>query len=92
MPKSTLKAWDVFDEHFDVGDTIAIGLHFERPVRDEDVELIEELRLALNEIPGTKQVYDVSLVAKEIESVPLTTLIDPANRKRYSLYDGALWD
>ena len=39
-----------------------------------------------------KQVYDTSLVADQIEGVPLMTLLDPANHERFSLYAGALWD
>lgn len=91
MPRSTLEAWEVFDHHFDVGDTIAVGLHFTRPVNDEDGRRIRQLRERLAAIDGMKQVYDPSLIA-EIEDVSLTTLIDPENAERFALYDRALWD
>jgi len=92
MPKSTRRAWDVFDSHFDVGDSIGVGVHFQRPVADEDVARLRRLREQIAQVPRMKQVYDCSLVAEQIERVPLTQLIDPANREQYSLYSGALWD
>ena len=36
-----------------------------------------------------KQVYDTSLVAEQIEGVPLMTLLDRENHDRFSLYAGA---
>ena len=50
------------------------------------------LRKRFAAIPGVKQVYDTSLVAEQIEGVPLMTLLDRANHYRFSLYAGALWD
>lgn len=92
MPQSTLAAWNVFDSHFDVGDTIAIGIEFQRPVRDDDLAPLARLRKQLGQIEGMKQVYDTSLVAAEIEAVPLTTLLDPQESERFSLYELALFD
>ncbi|MBI2824925.1 MAG: MMPL family transporter [Planctomycetia bacterium] len=92
MPKSTQKAWQVFDSHFDVGDTIAVGLHFRRPVTEDDLPRLSRLRKQFAAVPGIKQVYDTSLVAEQIEGVPLLTLLDPAQGERFSLYAGALWD
>lgn len=91
MPRRTQAAWQVFDKHFDVGDTVAVGLEFDRPVRDDDLPAIKKIRERLAAIPGMKQVYDVSLVASEIEAVPLTTLMDPKNAERFSLYNDVLW-
>jgi predicted RND superfamily exporter protein len=92
MPRSTQDAWNEFDSHFDVGDTIAIGVHFRRPVTEADADRLAGLRRQIATIPGIKQVYDPSLVAADIENVPLMTLIDPANGSRYPIYSGALWD
>ncbi len=92
MPRPTVDAWRVFDSHFDVGDTVAVGLHFTRPITEEDLPRLAELRKRFAAIKGVKQVYDTSLVAERIEGVPLMTLIDPANHERFKLYAGALWD
>ena len=91
MPESTVQAWRVFDEHFDVGDTIAVGLDFQRPVQNEDLPALVQLRKQLAAVAGMKQVYDVSLVASEIEAVPLTTLLAPENAEQFALYEGTLW-
>jgi len=104
MPHSTLAAWEIFDSHFDVGDTIAVGLHFQRPIRaaegtvrsadgthDPDRALLRELRKKIAAVPGLKQVYDASIIA-EIEGVSLSELLDPRNAERFALYDRALWD
>ncbi|MEK6238825.1 MAG: hypothetical protein N2C14_29265, partial [Planctomycetales bacterium] len=91
MPQSSVEAWTVFDSHFDVGDTIGIGLHFQRPVEDADQGRMRRLREQFAAIEGMKQVYDPSLIA-EIEDVSLVELIDPANVERFHLYDRALWD
>jgi len=92
MPQSTLEEWMTFDSHFDVGDTVGVGLHFRRPVREDDLPRLARLRTEIERIDGIKQVYDASLVAERIEDVPLGTLLDPANHERFSLYAGALWD
>ncbi len=86
MPQSTVEAWKIFDSHFDVGDSIGVGLHFTRPVREDDLPRLARLRRKFERVEGMKQVYDVSLVAQEIEAVSLATLLDPANHQRYSLY------
>jgi len=92
MPKATERGWKVFDEHFDVGDTVGVGLHFKRPVTEEDLPRLRALREQFQKIDGMKQVYDTSLVAEEIEATTLSTLLDPANAAKYTLYAGALWD
>jgi predicted RND superfamily exporter protein len=92
MPRPTVEAWKVFDSHFDVGDTVAIGLHFRRPITEDDLPRLTRLRKRFAEIRGVRQVYDTSLVANEIEGVPLMTLVDRANHERFNLYAGALWD
>ncbi|MEX0711659.1 MAG: MMPL family transporter [Pirellulales bacterium] len=92
MPLDSIRAWEVFSSHFDVGDMVAIGLHFRRPVRDDDLAKLKALRSELERIEGLKLVYDASLVAERIEGVPLTTLLDPQQSRRFSVYAGALWD
>jgi len=92
MPRPTVEAWGVFDSHFDVGDTVAVGLHFSRPITEEDLPRLSNLRKQFTGIRGVKQVYDTSLVAEQIEGVPLMTLLDRANHDRFNLYAGALWD
>jgi len=92
MPQSTVEEWKVFDNHFDVGDTVGVGLHFIRPVREDDLPRLARLRSKFERVAGMKQVYDASLVAEKVEAVPLLTLLDPANHERFSLYAGALWD
>ena len=90
MPQSTVEEWKVFDSHFDVGDTVGVGLHFTRPIREDDLPRLARLRSKFERIDGMKQVYDASLVAEKIEAVPLVTLLDPANHERFSLYAGAV--
>jgi predicted RND superfamily exporter protein len=92
MPRPTVEAWGVFDSHFDVGDTVAVGLHFTRPITEEDLPRLSNLRKQFAAIPGVKQVYDTSLVAEQIEGVPLMTLLARENHDRFNLYAGALWD
>jgi uncharacterized protein len=91
LPASTREAWRVLDEHFNFGDTVAVGLEYHRPIRDDDVEPLRKLRQQLSEIKGMLQVYDASLLAEDIEDVPLSQLLDPANAGRFGLYEGALW-
>jgi predicted RND superfamily exporter protein len=92
MPRPTVEAWKVFDSHFDVGDTVAVGLHFTRPISEDDLPRLSRLRKRFDAVEGLKQVYDTSLVAEQIEGVPLLTLLDRKNADRFSLYAGALWD
>ncbi len=89
-PASLQAAWDEFARHFPVGDTLAIALHFSRPVRDEDIYLLRRLRAALLAIDGVRRVYDLSLVTDQVELTPLTQLL--ADQDRYGLYLGALFD
>ncbi|MCC7087253.1 MAG: MMPL family transporter [Pirellulales bacterium] len=91
LPASTQRAWKVLDDHFGFGDSIAIGIEFLRPVRDEDSAALKKLREKLSAIEGMQHVYDASLLAEDVEAVPLTELIDPANTDRFGLYEGALW-
>ncbi len=91
LPASTQAAWQVLDDHFGFGDSIAIGVEFLRPVRNEDVTALRKLREELSAVDGMQHVYDVSLLAEDVEDVPLTELIDPANHDRFGLYEGALW-
>ena len=44
MPRPTVEAWRVFDSHFDVGDTVAVGLHFSRPITEEDLPRLSHLQ------------------------------------------------
>lgn len=101
MPASSVHAWQRFDEHFDVGDTIAVGLEFHRAVRDSDLDFLRVLRTDLEGSgPGIKRVYDVSLVIDLVEKVPLSTLLAPVDPDRaedagggpFELYRGALFD
>lgn len=92
MPQTTQSAWTEFERHFDAGDNIGIGVHFTRPITDADLLPLRNLRNQLRAIDGINQVYDPSLVAEQIERVPLTELIDPANAERFDLYAGALWE
>lgn len=94
-PASAVESWHQFAEHYSYADTIALGLHFHRDIRDEDIEFLAALRADLIDIEGVGQVIDVSLVAKRIEDVPLTDLIKPAvpgQKDRFSLYRGTLYD
>ncbi len=91
LPEGTHQAWKEFERHFNFGDSIAVGIAYQRPIRDDDVEPLAALREKLAAIAGMRQVYDVSLLAKDIEAVPLTQLINPANADQFGLYEGALW-
>ena len=92
MPHSTLNAWQVFEEHFDAGDNLGVALHFRRPISDGDLAPLKALREKLAAVDGIRQVYDASLVAQDIEQVPLTQLLDPNQGERFDVYNGALWD
>ena len=46
-----------------MGDTVAVGLHFTRPITEDDLPRLSNLRKQFAAIPGVKQVYDTSLVA-----------------------------
>ncbi len=91
LPESTREAWQVLDEHFNFGDTVAIGFEFTRPITDGDVVPLRQFRETLAKTPGVRQVYDASLLAEDIEGVPLSQLVDPANSDHFGLYEGALW-
>ena len=92
IPSHSLDKWQRFCSHFRAGDTIAIGMQFHREIHDSDIEHIAQLRTALLGIAGIQQVYDLALVTKEIERVPLTTILHSDNTDRFSLYRGALFD
>jgi len=91
LPADTQQAWRVLDEHFNFGDTVAVGLEYLRPIRDDDAGPLRRLRERLSRIDGMREVYDASLVAEDVEGVPLTELVDPANAERFRMYEGALW-
>lgn len=77
MPAATLDDWRVFEKHFDAGDNVGVGLHFTRPISEEDARRVGELRQKLQDIAGVYRVYDCTLVAEKIERVPVATLIEP---------------
>jgi uncharacterized protein len=92
LPASTREAWQVLDAHFNFGDTVAVGLEFVRPIRDDDLAAVRNFRKQLEALEGMRQVYDASFVAENIEDVPLSQLVDPDNAEKYRLYVGALWN
>ncbi len=96
FPASTVEAWDRFQEHYEYGDTLVLGVQYHRPVRDEDLTFLKEVRRELRAIEGIKDVTDSSLVAETLERVSLTELIavpeDPAKEDRFALYRGAFFD
>lgn len=96
MPAASVQAWQHFNEHFEVGDTLAVGIEFHRAVRDDDLDFLRRLRTDLQQAgPGIKRVYDVSIVIDRVEQVPLTELIAPPtadSNDPYALYRGALFD
>ena len=91
LPADTRAAWKELDDHFNFGDTVAVGLEYLRPICDDDIGPIHRFRDQLAAIAGMREVYDASLVAEDIEGVPLSELINPVNAKRFGLYEGALW-
>jgi predicted RND superfamily exporter protein len=84
LPASTQEAWQVLDDHFGFGDSLAIGVEFSRAVNNKDIVGLRKLREKLSAIDGMQQVYDASLLAEDVEGVPLTELIDPKNRDRFA--------
>src|SRR5688572_24880950 len=96
FPASTVEAWDRFQEHYEYGDTLVLGIQYHRPVRDEDLKFLKQIRQELLAIEGIKEVTDSSLVAEKLENVPLTKLIavpeDPSQEDRFALYRGAFFD
>ncbi len=75
FPSSTVKAWDQFQKHYKYGDTLVMGIQFHRPVRDDDLPFLKEVRKQLLAIKGIEKVTDSSLVAEKLENVTLTQLI-----------------
>lgn len=95
LPASAILAWDRFSNHFGYGDTVAVGLEFHRDLRDDDIEFLRNLRSDLAGIPEVGRVIDASLVAGEIEQVPLTELVaqpGPREDDPYEMYRGVLFD
>ena len=95
MPQSTLDAWRRLGQHFEYGDTIAIGIRFDRPIEDEDATWIANLRTEVIAIEGVNRVIDISLLANQVEQVPITKMIaEPADRSNdpFSMYRGILFD
>lgn len=95
LPASIRDAWKRFSEHYEYGDTIAIGLQFHRQVVDDDLVFLKDLRQDLMGIPGVMRVIDVSLLAEEIECVPLTEMLaepEEGQTDRFEAYRGVLFD
>ncbi len=95
FPQSTVEAWDRFDEHYEYGDTLVVGIQFHRPVRDDDLPFLSRLRKKFLAIKGIEDVTDSSRIAEQIEQVPLTQLIaapKPGEPDPYALYRGAFFD
>ncbi|MCA9068203.1 MAG: hypothetical protein KDA84_04735, partial [Planctomycetaceae bacterium] len=95
FPNSTVEAWDRFQHHYEYGDTLVVGIQFHRPVQDSDFKYLKKVRLRLEAIEGIENVTDSTLVAENLEDVPLTKLIalpeDPQD-DRYAIYRGAFFD
>ena len=78
FPASTVEAWDRFQEHYEYGDTLVMGIQFHRAVRDDDLSFLKKVRHELEKIEGIEEVTDSSLVAEKLEKVTLTELLsDP---------------
>jgi hypothetical protein len=95
MPAGSVEAWRQFDRHFARGDNVGVAVHFQRPVRDEDVDYLADFRRRLLAVPGVVSVIDMSVAAQEIERVPLTEILkEPADRRDdpYAMYRGVLFD
>ena len=95
LPRSSVDVWKRFERHFERGDSIGIAIHFQRPVRDDDLKYLADLRRRLLDVPGIARVIDMSVVADQIEGVPLTKILkEPADRKSdpYAMYRGTLFD
>lgn len=95
LPASITDAWGRFSRHFEHGDTIALALEFHEEVTDEDIDTLRSLRDGLEAIPGVQRVIDLSLLAAEVERVPLTAMLaepEPGKPDRFSLYRGVLFD
>ena len=81
LPADTRAAWKVLDDHFNFGDTVAVGLEYLRPIQDDDVKPLHKFRDELAAIKGMREVYDASLVAEDIEGVPLSEMVAPGQRQ-----------
>ncbi len=95
LPASSVADWDRFAEHFEYSDTIAIGIQFHREIRDDDLKFLKQFRKDLLAVEAIKQVIDVSVVADQIEGVPLTALLGPPipdEEDPYNLYRGTLFN
>lgn len=94
MPRSTVRNWERFAEHFDYGDTVVIGVEFREGVKDSDITLIQDLRSDLQNVAGVIRVTDVAYAAELIERVPITTILETptSDNDPYELYRGVLFD
>ncbi len=95
LPASSIAMWRRFEKHCDYGDTLAVGVQFHRPVRDDDVELLESMRGQIADIEGVAQAIDVSRVAGQIEGATLTEFLrlpDVGEPDPYATYRGVLFD
>ena len=92
-PRSIQKAWDEFSRHFPAGDTIAIAFVFERPPVEQDAVFLRDVAAKLRVLPHVRDVYDLTLVADQVELVPITRILNsPPGDHRFALYEGALFD
>ena len=94
MPRSTVKNWERFAEHFAYGDTVVVGVEFREGVRDVDIDFLRSLRIDLSKIDNIISVMDVSIFAEMVEGVPLTTILETPTGERdpYGMYRGVLFD
>ena len=94
FPRSTVANWQRFRDHFADNQTIALGVHFRRSVRDEDALWLKRLREELEAIDGVARVMDVSLIA-DIEGVTVTDLVaapDNPQSDPFAMYRGVVYD
>ena len=82
FPQSTVEAWDRFQEHYEYGDTLVVGIQFHRPVRDDDLPFLKKVREKFLAIKGIEDVNDSSRIAEQIEQVPLTKFLAPPATRR----------
>ena len=72
-----------------------VGIQFHRPVRDEDLPFLKQVREKFLAIKGIEDVLDSSRIVEQIEHVPLTQLLappQPGEADPYALYRGAFFD
>lgn len=94
MPRSTIRNWERFAEHFEYGDTVVIGVEFRKGVHPQDIRFLKNLRRDLSKIPSILRVTDLSIPATWVERVPITEMLKAprANDDPYEIYRGVLYD